>query len=247
MTGAAPTERSGIPPRPSDRSSSATPRTSVRRFPERGTSDPSQIREILQAGLVCHVGFVEADLPVVIPTTYGLLGDSLVIHGIAASRLLARLRRRVEVCVNVTLFDGLVLAASAFEHSMNYRSVVLFGRARWLRDEREKLAALRAMSEHILPGRWADTRPPSQAELKQTHVLAIPLDEASGKIRVGPPSPEEPGWDTWVGVMPAELRWGPPQSHGGGEQELPDYIATRAGTVVGGVRTRNAKSREEFK
>jgi uncharacterized protein len=139
--------------------------------------------------------------------------------------LLGTLRDGNQVCVTVTLFDGLVLARSAFEHSMNYRSVVVFGQARWIRDEAEKVAALRAISDQLLPGRWDDVRPPDESELRRTHVLAVPLDQASAKVRSGPPSPEADDWETWTGVLPAALSWGRPEPDPGrGPQEQPDYL-----------------------
>lgn len=183
----------------------------VRRQPERGRYDRAAIREILREGMVCHVGFTDAHGPVVIPTAYGLVGEEIVVHGLPASRLLGVLRSGTPICVTVTLFDGLVLARSAFEHSMNYRSVVVFGQARWIRDQDEKLAAVRALSEHLLPGRWADVRPPTVAELRRTHVLAISMDQVSAKVRSGPPSPEDDDWDAWTGVLPAAMQWGAPQ------------------------------------
>ncbi|HEY6739332.1 MAG TPA: pyridoxamine 5'-phosphate oxidase family protein [Actinopolymorphaceae bacterium] len=190
-------------------------RTRVRRFPERAAYDRTTIRAILAAGRVCHVGFVEDGGPVVIPTTYGLWAEHLVLHGLPASRLLHTARSGVELCVAVTLLDGLVLARSAFDHSMNYRSVVVFGRAHWLRNEGEKRAALVALSEQLLPGRWSDVRPPTSSELRRTHVLALPLDEASAKIRTGPPSPptdEDREYSAvWTGVLPARVAWGRPE------------------------------------
>jgi nitroimidazol reductase NimA-like FMN-containing flavoprotein (pyridoxamine 5'-phosphate oxidase superfamily) len=199
----------------------------VRRMPERGSHDPGLIRSILAAGQVCHVGLIEGESPVVIPTAYGVLENEIVVHGLPASRLLGTMRAGNRVCVTVTLFDGLVLARSAFEHSMNYRSVVVFGQARWIRDEDEKLAALRAISEQALPGRWDDVRPPDLSELRRTHVLAVPLAQASAKVRSGPPSPDDDDWDTWTGVLPAGRHWGEPVPEPGREQaEIPSYVAT---------------------
>jgi uncharacterized protein len=199
----------------------------LRRMPERGSYDPDVIRSILAAGQVCHVGLVEDGVPVVIPTAYGLYEDEVVVHGLPASRLLGTLRDGNQVCVTVTLFDGLVLARSAFEHSMNYRSVVVFGQARWVRDPEEKVAALRAISDQLLPGRWEDVRPPSDSELRRTHVLAVPLDRASAKVRTGPPSEDSDDWETWTGVLPATLAWGAPEPEPGREpQNPPDYLRT---------------------
>ena len=200
-------------------------RTTLLRRADRAAYDPREIRTILEAGVFCHIAFVEAGYPVVVPTAYGLLGDALVFHGLPASRLLRRVRSGMEICVNVTIFDGLVLARSAFDHSMNYRSVVMFGQAQWVRGKAAKIEALRAVSDHVLPGRWADVRPPSEAELRQTHVLAIPLDEASAKVRAGPPSPESESWDTWTGVLPAQLTWGEPLPWAQKGRDVPEYLA----------------------
>ncbi len=185
-------------------------RTRVRRKPERGAYDAELVRAVLSAGLICHVAFVDGSAPVVIPTAYGVLGDEVVVHGNPASRMLGVLRDGGEVCLAVTVVDGLVLARSAFEHSMNYRSVVVFGQARLLDDRDEKLRALRAISEQLLPGRWSEVRPPTEAELRKTHVLALPIGEASVKMRTGPPSPEPDAWDVWTGVLPVAPRWGRP-------------------------------------
>jgi nitroimidazol reductase NimA-like FMN-containing flavoprotein (pyridoxamine 5'-phosphate oxidase superfamily) len=207
-------------------------RTRVRRFPERGGYERSTILATLRAGLLCNVAFIDAGTPVVIPMAYGLLPDALVIHGIAASRLIGSLRSGDEVCALVTILDGLVLAQGAFDHSMNYRSVVVFGRARWLRRTSDKLAALQAISDHALPGRWADIRPPDRSELRQVHVLAIPLDEASSKIRSGPPSSEDIPWDTWTGVLPVRLTWDEPLPDGRSTRPIPGYVSRHL--AVGG-------------
>src|SRR5205085_5369777 len=149
-----------------------------RAFYERRT-----IYRILDSAFVCHVGFVNSDHPVVIPTAYGRRGDMLYLHGSAASRMLRALKSGIPICVTVTLLDGLVLARSAFHHSMNYRSVVVFGTASAVKNLRQKVSALRVISEHIVPGRWADVRKPNQVELRQTLVLSLPLKEASAKVR----------------------------------------------------------------
>jgi uncharacterized protein len=228
-------------PRPGD--APALPpsdRTLVRRFARRGVYSPSTILGILSEAVYCHVGFVDHGSPVVIPMAFGVCRGRLVIHGIAASRLVGRLRSGIEICVTVTLFDGLVLAQSAFDHAMNYRSVVIFGRATWVRSESAKLAALRAISEQVLPGRWADVRPPSPAELRRTHVLALPLDEASAKIRSGPPSTEEMPWDTWTGVLPAGLAFGQPMAAGQSRRALPDYVRRRLAKSAAGAAVEGA-------
>lgn len=184
-----------------------TPRTTLKRLPQRGSYDREVINPILDEGFICHVGFAVDGRPFVIPTGYARVGDSLVIHGSQASRMLRALGQGIEVCVTITLIDGLVLARSAFNHSMNYRSVVVFGKARVVDDPDEKLAALRALSEHMIPGRWDDVRQPSQRELQSTTVLSLPLTEASAKVRTGPPIDDEEDYDlpTWAGVVPLVL------------------------------------------
>jgi uncharacterized protein len=202
-------------------------RATVRRISERGVYDLPAVRRILEDGVFCHVAFVDRGAPIVIPMAYGLQRDAMVLHGMAASRLMGRLRTGIEACVVVTLFDGLVLAGSAFEHSMNYRSVVVFGRAGWIRSAALKLAALRSISDQVLPGRWDDVRPPTKAELRQTHVLALPLNEASAKVRSGPPTKEDVPWNTWTGVVPAAIAWGWPEPEGRSRGVLPEYLLAR--------------------
>lgn len=189
-----------------------TARTKLRRLPERGSSGRETIYQILDEGLVCHVGFTVDALPFVIPTAYARVGDRLLIHGSAASRMLRALAWEADVCVTVTLLDGLVLARSAFHHSMNYRSVVIFGRAKVVGDEQEKLEALRAFTEHVVPGRWEDVRRPSENELKATLVLSLDIDEASSKVREGAPVDDERDYesDVWAGVIPLRLTAGAP-------------------------------------
>src|SRR6266481_3754925 len=150
-----------------------TPRTTMKRLPQRGSYDRKVINPILDEGFLCHVGFVLDAQPFVIPTGYARVGDSLVIHGSQASRMLRILEQGIDVCVTITLIDGLVLARSAFNHSMNYRSVVIFGNAKAVDKPGEKLAALRALSDHMIPGRWADVRKPNPRELQQTTVLSL--------------------------------------------------------------------------
>ena len=181
-----------------------TERTALRRAPQRGSFERERLEAILDEALVCHVGLAGEHGPVVIPMSYARAGDRLYLHGSSASRLLRSLRDGVEACVTVTLLDGLVLARSAFHHSVNYRSAVVFGTARELTDAEEKLAALRAIVEHVVPGRWDDTRGPSAKELARTLVLALPLDEASVKVRTGPPvdDDEDRELDHWAGVIP---------------------------------------------
>ena len=168
--------------------------------------------EILDEGFICHVGFVVDGQPFVIPTGYGRTGDNLYIHGSAASRMLRNLDKGVPVCITVTLLEGLVLARSIFNHSMNYRSVMVLGTAVAVQDAKEKLEALRLLSEHILPGRWAESRQPNEKELKQTLVMRLPIEEFSAKVRQGPPIDDEEDYSfpTWAGVIPLEVVAGSP-------------------------------------
>ncbi len=187
-----------------------TRRTRVVREPNRGVYDREAVYRILDEGFLCHVGFVVDGQPFVIPTSYGRKGANLYIHGSAASRMLRQMKEAVPVCVTVTLLDGLVLARSVFNHSMNYRSVVVLGKATLVDDPEEKLAALRVLAEHILPGRWDDTRQPNARELKATSVLRLPIEEFSAKVRTGPPVDDEEDYSfpTWAGVVPLEMKVG---------------------------------------
>src|ERR1700689_5306892 len=189
-----------------------TPRTRLVREAERAFYDREAAYRILDEGFLCHVGFVVDGQPFVIPTSYGRKDDSLYIHGSAASRMLRQMKESVPVCVTVTLLDGLVLARSIFNHSMNYRSVLVLGKASLVDDPGEKLEALRLLSEHILPGRWADSRQPNERELKATSVLRVPIEEFSAKVRVGPPIDDEEDYSfpTWAGVVPLEMAAGKP-------------------------------------
>jgi nitroimidazol reductase NimA-like FMN-containing flavoprotein (pyridoxamine 5'-phosphate oxidase superfamily) len=189
-----------------------TPRTRVRRLPKRGVFDRETIYSILDAGFVCHVGFAVDGKPFVLPTGYARIGDRLCIHGSTASRMMRELSGGIDVCVTVTLIDGLVLARSAFHHSMNYRSVVVFGTAELVAGDDKKMEALRALTEHIVPGRWPDVRWPNAKELKATTVLTLPIEEASAKVRTGGPIDDEEDYemDTWAGVLPLELKTGAP-------------------------------------
>jgi nitroimidazol reductase NimA-like FMN-containing flavoprotein (pyridoxamine 5'-phosphate oxidase superfamily) len=189
-----------------------TPRTRVVREAERGVYDREAAYRILDEGFLCHVGFVADGQPFVIPTSYGRKADRLYIHGSAASRMLRQMKEGVAVCVTVTLLDGLVLARSVFNHSMNYRSVVILGKATLVDDPSEKLEALRLLSEHIIPGRWDDARQPNQRELKATSVLRVPIEEFSSKVRQGPPIDDEEDYSfpTWAGVVPLEMKAGAP-------------------------------------
>jgi uncharacterized protein len=182
-------------------------RTRVVREPQRAIYDREEAYNILDEAFICHVGFATDGQPYVIPTSYGRSGDVLYIHGSAASRMLRHAGGGVPVCITVTLLDGLVLARSIFNHSMNYRSVVILGTAQEISDREEKLAALRAMSEHILPGRWNEVRRPSEQELKATTILRLPIEEFSAKVRQGPPidDKEDYSFPTWAGVIPLNL------------------------------------------
>ena len=186
---------------------SQTPRTTLKRLPQRGSYDRHLINQILDEAFICHVGFIVDGQPVVIPTGHVRAGDNLLIHGSQASRMLRHLSEGIDVCLTVTLIDGLVLARSAFHHSMNYRSVVVFGRATTIEDPVEKTAALFALSEHMIPSRWADVRKPNQRELEQTTVLSLPITEASAKVRTGPPLDDDEDYalDVWAGVIPLKL------------------------------------------
>ncbi len=179
----------------------------MRREPARGAYDRATIDAILDEGLVCHLGFVHGRQPYVIPTLYGRVGDEVYVHGSTASRMLRTLEGGVDACLTVTLVDGVVLARSIFNHSINYRSVVVLGRALPVSEPGEKLCALEAFSERLLPGRWGDVRPPARQELKATAILRLPLEEVSAKVRTGPPQDDEPdyAWPVWAGVIPLEL------------------------------------------
>lgn len=189
-----------------------TPRTRVVREADRAVYDREIVYHILDEGFLCHAGFVVDGQPFVIPTSYGRKDASLYLHGSAASRMLRQMKEGVPVCITVTLLEGLVLARSIFNHSMNYRSVVILGKACLLDDPEEKLEALRILSEHILPGRWADSRQPNERELKATSVLRVAIEEFSAKVRQGPAIDDEDDYvfPTWAGVVPLEMVAGPP-------------------------------------
>jgi nitroimidazol reductase NimA-like FMN-containing flavoprotein (pyridoxamine 5'-phosphate oxidase superfamily) len=188
-----------------------TPRTTVRRLPTRGFYDKETIAAILDEGLFCHVGFVAEGQPYVIPTIYARRDDRVYVHGSAVSRMLRALAGGVPACVTVTILDGLVLARSAFNHSMNYRSVVVLGRATVVEGE-EKVRALETIAEHVARGRWGEVRGPNANELKATLVLSLPLEEASAKVRTGPPEDEDEDYalPQWAGVLPLALVAGSP-------------------------------------
>ncbi|PYQ42036.1 MAG: pyridoxamine 5'-phosphate oxidase family protein [Acidobacteria bacterium] len=189
-----------------------TPRTTLRRLPARGHFDRATVNAILDEALVCHVGFVSDGQPFVIPTIHARVGDEVFVHGSAASRMLKTLQGGVPVCLTATLLDGLVLARSAFHHSMNYRSVVVLGDAQAVTDDRGKWDALQAIVEHVAAGRWREVREPSAKELAATLVLRLPIEEASAKVRSGPPLDDEEDYalECWAGVLPLRLTPGTP-------------------------------------
>ena len=191
-----------------DSAGGPTARTTIRRLPDRGRYDRATVEAILDEGLVCHVGFVDGGQPFVIPSAYARVGDRLVVHGSAASRMVKVLSAGAPACVTVTLLDGLVLARSGFHHSMNFRSVVVVGTATEITDPGEKRRALDAFVEHVVPGRVASVRPPSENELRGTRVVTLPLDECSAKVRTGPPEDDEADYalPVWAGELPLSLQ-----------------------------------------
>ena len=210
--------------------------TTLKRLPARGVYDRELVYQILDEGFICHVGFAVGGQPFVIPTGYARAEDRLFIHGSQASRMLRTLKTGIDVCVTITLLDGLVLARSAFHHSMNYRSVVVFGRASIIDDPEEKLRALRAFSEHVIPGRWDDVRGPNEDELKATIVLSLPLDEVSAKVRTGPPLDEIEDYElpVWAGLIPLRLTGGAPIADPRMKEgvELPSYAREYTRTTI---------------
>jgi uncharacterized protein len=205
-----------------------TSRTQVKRLPKRAHYDRETVYQTLDTAFVCHVGFSVEGQPFVIPTNYGRSGDTLYLHGSAASRMLKTLSASVPVCVTVTHVDGLVLARSAFHHSVNYRSVVILGTARMVEDPAEKMEALRCFTNHVMKGRWDDVRQPTEQELKATIVLALPLEEVSAKVRTGGPVDDEPDYalPVWAGVLPLQLTAKPPipDEQRKNDPPIPDYL-----------------------
>jgi nitroimidazol reductase NimA-like FMN-containing flavoprotein (pyridoxamine 5'-phosphate oxidase superfamily) len=205
-----------------------TDRTQVKRLPKRGKYEREAVFAILDAGFVCHVGFTVEGQPYVIPTNYGRSGDTLYLHGSAASRMLRTLSEGVPVSVTVTHVDGLVLARSAFHHSVNYRSVVILGTARLVTDPAEKMEALRVFTEHVMKGRWDDVRQPTEQELKATTVLALPIEEVSAKVRTGGPIDDEADYTlpVWAGVLPLEtsVKEPVPDPQRKSDQPIPLYL-----------------------
>jgi nitroimidazol reductase NimA-like FMN-containing flavoprotein (pyridoxamine 5'-phosphate oxidase superfamily) len=217
-----------------------TGRTKQRRLRERGSREWPAITKILDAGFVAHVGFCIDQQPIVIPTMYGRDGDSLYLHGSVASHMLRELATGIRACVTVSLIDGLVLSRSAFDHSMNYRSVIAFGTARKIVDPSLKLKALQIMADHMMAGRWAEVRGPSDKELNATTVLELTIEEASSKERTGPPQDAESdaAGAVWAGVLPLEMKPCSPIPDGGlvPGVEVPSYVLNYAARLSRGVR-----------
>jgi nitroimidazol reductase NimA-like FMN-containing flavoprotein (pyridoxamine 5'-phosphate oxidase superfamily) len=215
---------------------STTPKTTLHRHKERGQTDRGDLYAVLDAGLICHLGVIIDGAPVVLPTAYGRQGDRLYLHGSSANRSILAADGQ-EVCVTVTHLDGIVCARAVFSHSMNYRSAVVFGTARLIQDEDDRMNGLRIITEQLVPGRWAAARQPSRKEMAATAVLEVPLTEASVKVRTGPPGddPADYGLDVWAGVLPAFLTLGkqqpdPTLTPGIG---VPEHIAALAGRSHG--------------
>jgi nitroimidazol reductase NimA-like FMN-containing flavoprotein (pyridoxamine 5'-phosphate oxidase superfamily) len=204
-----------------------TKHTTVKRHPERGAYDRATIDSILDEALICHVGFVVDRRPFVIPTIHARDGDTLYVHGSPGSRMLRAAKDGVDICVTVTLLDGLVLARSVYNHSMNYRSVVVFGRGREVSDRDEKLQAMQRVVEHVVPGRWEDARRPNDGEIKGTTILTLPLDEASAKIRRGEPTDDDADLElaVWAGVIPLGIKPSHPLPAAGVDGPPPAYAA----------------------
>jgi nitroimidazol reductase NimA-like FMN-containing flavoprotein (pyridoxamine 5'-phosphate oxidase superfamily) len=214
---------------------SPTPRTTVHRLRERARLDRADLDAVLAAGLVCHLGVIIDGSPVVLPTGYGRIGDTLYLHGSSGSRSL-RAAEGQQLCVTITLLDGLVCARAVFHNSMNYRSAVIFGTGRPVTDPDEKLAALEAVTNQLLPGRWQHARKPTRKELAATSVLALSLDEASVKVRTGPPKDDDEDYasNAWAGVIPAELTFGRPE---------PDPALTENTPIPKHIRAMASRSR----
>lgn len=210
---------------------SATERTRLRRHSERGKTEYADLLAVLDAGMICHLGVVVNGAPLVLPTAYGRIGDTLYLHGSSANRSLHAADGN-EVCVTVTHVDGLVCARAVFSHSVNYRCAVVFGTARIVTDEAERLAGLRAVTEQLIPGRWDAVRAPTRKELAATSVLAVSLGEASVKVRTGPPGdePEDLGLPVWAGVVPMTVSFGEPVPDPALRPGItaPDHIRARA-------------------
>jgi len=204
----------------------ATERTKVRRQPKRANYDRALVDAILDEALTCHVGFAIRGRPWVVPTIHARIDDRLYLHGAVTNHMLRALAGGIEACVTVTLIDALVLARSAFHHSMNYRSFMVFGKATLVADGPEKLAAFDALVEHVVPGRTADARPPSDDEIRKTSVLVLPIDEASAKVRTGGPidEPDDIALDVWAGQLPLTTTYGTPIAEPDTNGSLPAYV-----------------------
>jgi len=205
-----------------------TARNKVKRLPERGHYDSATIYPIVDAAMICHVGFAIDGQPFVVPTLYARQDDTILLHGAKGSRLLRHIQLGGEVCITVTLVDGIVLARSVFHHSINYRSAVLFGKGTLIEDEQAKFKAMESFTERLIPGRWQDARPPSPIEVKQTTIVAVAIESASAKIRTGPPGDEAEDLDlpVWAGVLPLRQVAGAPLADMqlSPDVELPAYI-----------------------
>jgi len=203
-------------------------RSIINRLPSRGYYDKETINHIIDEALYCNVSFVHSNQPYIIPTIHARMGDRIVLHGAKGSRMLKHLAEGNEVCIAITLMDGLVLARSVFHHSMNYRSVVIFGKGKLIENEVEKLEALKTITEHLIPGRWDDARKPNEKELNATTVVSIDIDEASAKIRTGPPIDDEEDYKlpVWAGLIPISLKFDSPENDPKLNKDigLPNYI-----------------------
>jgi nitroimidazol reductase NimA-like FMN-containing flavoprotein (pyridoxamine 5'-phosphate oxidase superfamily) len=213
---------------------STTQRTTLHRLRERGRADRAELYAVLDVGLICHLGVIVDGAPVVLPTGYGRAGDTLYLHGSSANRALLAADGH-EICATVTHLDGLVCARSVFNHSMNYRSAVIFGTARLVTDDEQRLAALRAVTEQLVPGQWDHARQPTRKELAATMVLELSLAEASVKVRTGPPHDEPEDYDTaiWAGVLPARLVFGAPEADPDLRDGVGEHIEALAGRARG--------------
>lgn len=216
-------------------SSPPSRRTEVRRLPERGVYDPAEVASILDEALICHVAITHDGAPVIVPTIHARVDETLYLHGSPASRVLRAMKAGAEVCVAASIIDGLVVARTPFHNSMNYRSVVVYGAPRFVDDRDEKMAAFRAITEHVLPGRWEDSRPPSDKEINGTLIMALSLAEASAKVRSGGPGDEPEDYDLpyWAGVIPVEATFGDPV-----DDEDPRMTARPPGYIEGYRRPR---------
>jgi len=203
-------------------------RSRIRRLPKRGVYDKASIYQIIDAGMICHVSFVYEQQPYIIPTLYARQNNQLILHGASTSRMMMHLATGAPAAIAITHVDGMVLARSVFNHSINYRSVVLFGCGRLPVDENEEWEALRILTEHILPGRWDDVRKPNPVEMKATSVVIFDIDDASAKVRTGPPGDEEEDYalPVWAGVIPFQTVYGTPEpdSRLDSSIQMPDYL-----------------------